>query len=174
MSEVNFDTQDTTNEATLKEHLAKTGSEMKQRAGEVLQASTDAARERVNEVADLAKSVASETYDRVQDQAKTQQNVGADFMGKFAGNLRNAAKSFDHDVPLAASGINAAANYVEGAAEKVRNGSLQDLFSGATDLAKRQPAAFLGLSVLVGFTAVRFLKAAAGAASSETNETSHD
>ena len=48
------------------------------------------------------------------------------------------------------------------AADKIRNGSFRDLVDGATDFAKRQPAAFLGLSVLAGFAVVRFLKASGG------------
>jgi hypothetical protein len=173
MTDSYTDTRKDANEAPLKEHIADAGAEMKHRASEAFQASADVAREKFGEAADLARSVASETLDRVQDQAKAQQHVGADFIGKFAGNLRDAARSFDHDVPLAASGINAAADYVDGAAEKIRNGSLQDLVTNATDFAKRQPAAFLGLSVLAGFTAVRFLKAASSAAA-PSDEARHD
>jgi hypothetical protein len=173
MSETQTDTRTETGEAPLKDHLANAGAEMKQRASDTFQASAEVAREKFGEAADLARSVASETLDRVQDQAKVQQHVGADFIEKFAGNLRNAATSFDHDAPLAASGIKAAADYVEGAADKIRNGSLQDLVTNATDFAKRQPAAFLGLSVLAGFTAVRFLKAATSAPSS-SDEGRHD
>jgi hypothetical protein len=95
----------------------------------------------------------------LQDQAREQQRSGADFVGRFAGNIRDAARAFENDVPFAARGINSAAEYVDEAAEKIRNGSFRDLVDGATDFAKRQPAAFLGLSVLAGFAAVRFLKA---------------
>ena len=174
MSDVNFDTPNNTNDASIKDSLAKAGSEMKQRASDAFQTSADVAREKFGEATDLAQSVASETFDRVQDQAKTQQHVGADFIGKFAGNLREAAKSFHNDVPLAASGISAAAEYVDGAAEKIRNGSLRDLVDGATDFAKRQPAAFLGLSVLAGFAAVRFLRASNNSVSNIGDEASHD
>src|SRR5262249_54708533 len=52
--------------------------------------------------------------------------------------------------------------------EKIRNGSFRDLVDNATDFAKRQPAAFLGVSVLAGFAAVRFLKASGGGASSSS------
>jgi hypothetical protein len=62
--------------------------------------------------------------------------------------------------------MNSAAEYVDEAAEKIRNGSFRDLLDGATDFAKRQPAAFLGLSVLAGFAAVRFLKASGSQSSS--------
>src|SRR5438477_134038 len=39
------------------------------------------------------------------------------------------------------------------------NGSLSELMDNITTFARRQPGAFLGLSVLAGFAAVRFLKA---------------
>jgi hypothetical protein len=102
----------------------------------------------------------------LQDQAREQQRSGADFVGRFACNIRDAARAFENDVPFAARGINSAAEYVDEAAEKIRNGSFRDLVDGATDFAKRQPAAFLGLSVLAGFAAVRFLKASGSESSS--------
>jgi hypothetical protein len=118
------------------------------------------------EAADAAKEAAAGAADRVQEQAREQQRSGADFVGRFAGNIRDAARAFENDVPFAARGINSAAEYVDEAAEKIRNGSFRDLVDGATDFAKRQPAAFLGLSVLAGFAAVRFLKASGSESSS--------
>ena len=53
-----------------------------------------------------------------------------------------------------------------GTMRKIRDGSFRDLVEGATDFAKRQPAAFLGISVLAGFAAVRFLKASGEQSSS--------
>jgi hypothetical protein len=69
--------------------------------------------------------------------------------------MRQAAHAFDN----AARGINTGADYVEEAAKKIRNGTFRNLVDGASVFAKRQPAAFLGVSVLVGFAAVRFLRA---------------
>jgi gas vesicle protein len=143
----------------LKDQVADAGAEIKQRAGDVLRASTDTAREKFKEAADAAKDAAAGAADGFQDQAREQQRSGADFVGRFAGNIRDAARAFENDAPFAARGINSAAQYVDEAAEKIRNGNLRDLVDGATDFAKRQPAAFLGLSVLAGFAAVRFLKA---------------
>jgi hypothetical protein len=114
------------------------------------------------QAADAAKGVASGAADRFQDQVKERQRSGADFVKRFAGNIRDAARAFESDAPFAARGINSAAEYVEDAAEKIRNGSFRDLVDGATDFAKRQPAAFLGISVLAGFAAIRFLKASGG------------
>ena len=150
----------------LKDQVADAGAEIKQRAGDVLRASTDTAREKFKEAADAAKDAAAGAADRFQDQAREQQRSGADFVGRFAGNIRDAARAFENDVPFAARGINSAAEYVDEAADKIRNGSFRDLVDGATDFAKRQPAAFLGLSVLAGFAAVRFLKASGSQSSS--------
>ena len=150
----------------LKDQVVDAGAEIKQRAGDVLRASTDTAREKFKEAADAAKDAAAGAADRFQDQAREQQRSGADFVGRFAGNIRDAARAFENDVPFAARGINSAADYVDEAAEKIRNGSFRDLVDGATNFAKRQPAAFLGLSVLAGFAAVRFLKASGGQSSS--------
>jgi len=150
----------------LKDQVADAGAEIKQRAGDVLRASTDTARDKFKEAAEAAKEAAAGAADRFQDQAREQQRSGADFVGRFAGNIRDAARAFENDVPFAARGINSAAEYVDEAADKIRNGSFRDLVDGATDFAKRQPAAFLGLSVLAGFAAVRFLKASGSESSS--------
>ena len=153
----------------LKDQVADAGADLKQRAGDALKASTDVAQDKLQETADAAKDVASGAADRLQEQVKEQQRSGADFVERFAGNIRNAARAFESDAPFAARGINSAAEYVEDAAEKIRNGSFRDLVGGATEFAKRQPAAFLGISVLAGFAAVRFLRASGGGASSSSH-----
>ena len=154
----------------LKDQVADAGAEMKQRAGDALKASTDVAQDKLKEAADAAKDMASGAADHLQDQVHEQQRSGADFVERFAGNIRDAARAFESDAPFAARGINSAAEYVEDAAEKIRNGSFRDLVDGATDFAKRQPAAFLGISVLAGFAAIRFLKASGGQPSSSRGD----
>ena len=167
--------QNTGSSKNLKDQVADAGAEVKQRAGDAFRASTDAARDKVKEAADAAKDVASGTVDQFKDQAREQQRSGADFIGRFAGNVREAARAFEHDAPFAARGINSAAEYVEDAAEKIRNGGFRDLVDGATDFARRQPAAFLGMSVLAGFAAVRFLKASGvQSSSSQRSNTERD
>lgn len=150
---------------SLKDQAADAGAEIKQRAGDALRASTDVARDKFKEATDAAKDAASGAADHLQDKAREQQRSGADFIERFAGNIRDAARAFDSDAPFASRGINSAADYVEDAARKIRDGSFRDLLDGATEFAKRQPAAFLGVSVLAGFAVVRFLKAS-GAQSS--------
>ena len=150
----------------LKDQVADAGADLKQRAGDALKASSDVAQDKLQEAAEAAKDMASGAADHLQDKVHEQQRSGADFVERFAGNIRDAARAFESDAPFAARGINSAAEYVKDAAEKIRNGSFRDLVDGATDFAKRQPAAFLGISVLAGFAAVRFLKASGGQPSS--------
>jgi hypothetical protein len=158
--------QNTGSSQNLKDQMAEAGAEVKQRTGEALRAATDTARDTFKQAADAANDVASGAVDQLQEQTRQQQRTGADFVERFAGNIREAAHAFESDAPFAARGINSAAEYVEDAAEKIRNGSFRDLVDNATDFAKRQPAAFLGISVLAGFAAVRFLKASGGGTSS--------
>ena len=157
---------------TLKDQIADAGAEVKQRAGDALRASTDIARDKFQEATQAAKDAAAGTADQLKDKTREQQRSGADFIERFAGNIREAAHAFENDAPFAARGINSAADYVENSAQKIRNGSFRDLVDGATDFAKRQPAAFLGLSVLAGFAAVRFLKASGGQSSSSQSHNS--
>ena len=164
--------QDTPSSQNMKDQVADAGAEVKQRAGDAFRASTDVARDKFKEAADAPKDVAVGAADRLQNKAHEQQGSGADFVSRLAGNIRDAARAFESDVPFAARGINSAAEYVEDAAEKVRNGTFRDVVDGATDFAKRQPAAFLGLSVLAGFAVVRFFKASGNQPSSSQGDES--
>jgi gas vesicle protein len=177
MSESDLNTRDTQNQTRnpsqgLKEQAADAGAELKQRAGDALRASTEVARDKFKEAADAAKDVAAGAADRLQDQASEKQRTGADFVGRLAGNIRDAARAFENNAPFAARSIDSAAEYVDEAADKIRNGTIRDVIDGATDFAKRQPAAFLGLSVLAGFAAVRFLKASGSQASTSSTSLS--
>ncbi|WP_431015511.1 hypothetical protein [Bradyrhizobium pachyrhizi] len=162
--------QDEASSQNFKDQIADAGADVRQRAGDALRASTDAARDKFKEAADVVTDVAEGAADRFQDKAEEQQRSGADFVNRLAGNIRQAAHAFDNDAPFAARGINSAADYVEDAAEKIRNGTFRDLVDGTSDFAKRQPAAFLGLSVLAGFAAVRFFRASGKPTSSSQDE----
>jgi gas vesicle protein len=157
----------------LKDQMADAGADTKQPAGETLRAAGDTARDTFQEATEAAKSMASDTADKLQDQVREQQHTGADFVNKCAGSIREAARAFENDLPFAARGINSVAEYVEDAAEKIRDGSFRDLVDNATDFAKRRPAAFLGVAVLAGFAAVRFLKASGQSSSSRAEGWKH-
>ena len=101
--------QNTGSSQNLKDQVADAGAELKQCAGDALRASTDVARDKFKEAADAAKDMASGTVDQLQEQTREQQRTGADFVERFAGNIREAARAFESDAPFAARGINSAA-----------------------------------------------------------------
>jgi ElaB/YqjD/DUF883 family membrane-anchored ribosome-binding protein len=154
------------NQKTTGSQVKGAASELKQRASEALRATSDTAQEAYQGATEAAKDLTSEAKDKLEDQARQQQQTGAEYVNMFAGNIREAARAFEKDAPFAARGINSVAEYVEEAAEKIRQGSFRDLVDNATDFAKHRPAAFLGITVLAGFAAVRFLKASGPASSS--------
>ena len=84
--------QNTGSSQNLKDKVADAGAEIKQRAGGALKASTDTARDKFKEAADAARDAGAGAADSFQDQAREQQRSGADFVGRLAGNIRDAAR----------------------------------------------------------------------------------
>jgi hypothetical protein len=153
----------------LGDRLKQAGEEAKTTASDVLASASETARDKLDELGAAAKDTAAQAADRVKSEVGAQQEAGADYAQRLAGNIRNAAHAFENDTPFAARTIETAADYIEDAAAKIRNGSLSDVVDGMTSFAKRQPAAFLGLSVLAGFAAIRFLKASSAGTSSSAD-----
>jgi len=159
MTDTNFRTDPGAASQGLGDTLQKTGETIKDKASETLSATSDMAREKLGELGTVARDAADKAADKIKEQVGQQQHASADYAHRFAENLRNAAHAFDQETPIAARAIETAASYIDEAADKVREGSLNELMDNVTAFARRQPAAFLGLSVLAGFAAVRFLKA---------------
>jgi hypothetical protein len=88
-----------------------------------------------------------------------QQQAAASGLGEFAGVLRRAARDGNAaDSPVARIAESAADN-LQRFSDSLRNRDLDSLLRDAESFAKRQPAVFIGAAALVGFLAVRFLKA---------------
>jgi hypothetical protein len=87
--------QNTGSSQNLKDQVVDAGAEMKQRAGDAKSATTDTARDKFKKAADAAKDVVSGTANQVQGQAHDKQRSGADFIERFAGNIREAARAFE-------------------------------------------------------------------------------
>lgn len=147
---------------TVKDKAASSVQELKNTAANVKGVSAEALKEHAAKAVDSAKELASEAGDKLNEQIADKKNASADYAKTFADSLRRAAGEFDDQVPLAGRYIRSAAHQVEAVSESVRNGNVGDLVKGAQDFARRQPTAFLGLTVLVGFGLVRFLKSSGG------------
>ena len=94
----------------------------------------------------------------LKDAVDDRKSSGAEYVGSLADAMRRAAREFDADLPMAGTYIRKAASQVEGVSDTIRTGSFNDLVRNAQTFARRQPTAFLGISVLAGFGVVRFLK----------------
>jgi hypothetical protein len=117
--------------------------------------------EQATTVADSAKNLASKASEKLLNSVEEQKAAGADFVSGMAGALRRAANEFG-EVPQAAQYIRLAANQIDSVSDAFRKRDLNQLVSDVQGFARRQPTAFLGMAVLAGFAAVRFLKTSTG------------
>jgi hypothetical protein len=150
------------------------GRDLKDKAVDLAGSSAETIKDHASEFAGAAKDIASQAGDKVQQAVNDQRVVGADYVGNFAGSLRRAAREFEPDIPIAATYIRKAASQVETVSDTVRNGNVKDLVRNAQSFARRQPTAFLGLSVLAGFGVIRFLKSTADAGEPSSDTQSPD
>src|SRR5882757_6678588 len=146
--------------------------DLKEKAAGMADSSTEAIKDRASDAMDAAKDMASQATDRLKQTVDDQKNAGADYVGNLADTMRRAAREFDHDLPIAGAYIRKAASQIEGVSDQIKTGNFSDLVSGAQSFARRQPTAFLGLAVLAGFGAVRFLKSSANS-SGTSSESVH-
>ncbi len=150
------------------------GRDLKSKATDIASSSADAIKGQAADLVGAAKTVASQAGDRLQKEVDTRKGAGAQYVGNLANTLRRAAGEFDSDLPIAATYIRKAASQVENVSDTIQNGDLNDLIRGAQSFARRQPTAFLGLAVLAGFGAIRFLKSSASSDDSESGSSSQN
>jgi hypothetical protein len=74
--------------------------------------------------------------------------------------LRDTADRLEGDLPWLDAGLRKAADSLEGLTAGLNTGNLRGAIDTVSDFARRQPAAFLGLSVALGFTLARVGKTA--------------
>jgi uncharacterized phage infection (PIP) family protein YhgE len=144
--------------------------DLKEKATDMAGSSTEAIKGRASDAMDAAKDMASQATDKLKQTVDDQKNLGADYVGNLADTMRRAAREFDHDLPIAGAYIRKAASQIEGVSDQIKTGNFSDLVSGAQAFARRQPTAFLGLAVLAGFGAVRFLKSSASSSDASSEQ----
>ena len=104
------------------------------------------------------RGMASQAGEKLMDTAEQQKQHGAEYMVGMAGAVRRAASEFDDQMPSAAQYIRMAADQMESMSDSLRRRDVRQMMSDVQSFAQRQPAAFLGMSLLAGFAAVRFLR----------------
>jgi hypothetical protein len=156
------------------EQALSAGRDLKEKAVDLAGSSAEALKGHASDFVDAAKDIASQTTDKLKQTADGQKKAGADYVGNLADTMRRAAREFDADLPIAGSYIRKAASQVEGVSDSIKTGNFSDLVRGAQSFARRQPTAFLGLAVLAGFGAVRFLKSTADSSAAQSNRAAGD
>jgi hypothetical protein len=146
---------------TVTDQALSAGRDLKDKAIDMAGSSSEAIKGHASDFVDAAKDVASQATDKLKQTVDSQKSAGAEYVGSLAETIRRAAREFDGDLPIAGTYIRKAASQVEGVADTIRAGNFKDLVRGAQSFARRQPTAFLGMAVLAGFGAVRFLKSSA-------------
>jgi hypothetical protein len=104
------------------------------------------------------RGLASDTTEKLMNTAERQKRAGADYVSGVADSVRRAAGEFDEQLPQAAQYIRRAADQIAVMSDSLRRKEMRQMLSDVESFARRQPAAFLGVSLLAGFAAMRFLK----------------
>jgi len=156
------------------DQAAAAGRDIKDRVVGLAEDSADAARAQAENLAGAAREFASEAGETIKERANSQREAGADYIGGIADAIRRASREFDNDMPIAGVYMRKAAAKVEDISDTVQRGDISELVKGVQDFARRQPTAFLGLAVLAGFGAVRFLKSSSSAGDQSYRAASRD
>jgi hypothetical protein len=136
------------------------GRDLKGQASELTQKATDTVKTQAGNLTDQAKEVASDAGEKLRETVSAQKAAGADYVGNVANIIRRTAYEFDTEMPQAGHYIRKAAAQIENVSEAMRNKNMSEIVGNVQDFARKQPTAFFGAAVLLGFAAVRFLKSA--------------
>jgi hypothetical protein len=136
------------------------GRDLKGQAGELTQKAADTVKSQASNLTDSAKEVASDAGEKLLESVSVQKAAGADYVGNIANIIRRSAYEFDTDIPQAGHYIRKAAAQLENVSDAMRNKNMSEIVGNVQDFARKQPTAFFGAAVLLGFAAVRFLKSA--------------
>jgi hypothetical protein len=122
----------------------------------------DAAASRASELADGARAKAAEMGDQAKDMASAKAEEAKGYatseIDRQAESIRSAGREFGDDSYQAHAADYLAQNLSQ-AAEVIRGKDMGDLVDDLSLFARRNPGLFLGGAALLGFAAVRLMKA---------------
>jgi hypothetical protein len=140
------------------EQAKEFGRDMKGQASALTQSAADAVKTQAGNLTEQAKDVASDAGEKLRATVTEQKAAGADYVGNVANIIRRTAYEFDSDIPQAGHYIRKAAAQLENVSDAMRNRDMSEIVGNVQDFARKQPTAFFGAAVLLGFAAVRFMK----------------
>ncbi len=139
-------------------------------------ADLDKVTETVKDVGGKIGAVAAERAEAIAERSK---DAGVEVVKKASQTVGNVADTLQQDQPLIADYVRDAAKNIDKVAQGLKNHSVADLVSMATEFGRKQPLVFLAGAALVGFALTRFVKsgvatAATSAAAQEREQIMRD
>lgn len=141
------------------------GREIKGQATDLTKNAAEVVKTQAANLTESAKDVAADAGERLRASVREQKAAGADYVGNVANIVRRTAYEFDTDIPQAGHYIRKAAAQLENVSQAMRNRDMSEIVGNVQDFARKQPTAFFGAAVLIGFAAVRFFKSGSGVSS---------
>jgi gas vesicle protein len=118
---------------------------------ETAQTAADAVRQQ-------AAQFAQDVSDELSKTGEAQKARGADAIRQFARAIDSAANELESQSPTIARAVHGTARQVENLSDNLSRRSVNELIESAAQLARTQPALFVGGSLAAGFALARFLK----------------
>jgi hypothetical protein len=146
------------------------GQDFKSAASDLSESVAGAVKEQASIFGAAAKDIAAGATDKIRAAVNEQKASGADYVGNIAQAVHRAAGEIGKEVPQAEPYIRMAADQIDKAAKAVRERNVGQLFNEVQDFARRQPTAFFGGAVILGFAAIRFLKSSKEAAQRQSTD----
>ena len=118
---------------------------------ETAQTAADAVRQQASQFAEDVGHELGKT-------GEAQKARGVEAIRRFAHAIDSAAAELESDSPTVARTVHQAAHQVSDLSDNLSNRNVNELIESAAQLARTQPALFIGGSVAAGFALARFLK----------------
>lgn len=128
--------------------------------GESADRAHGSAKQAFEDVKHAAKDLASTVTEKAEEAVGNAQSRAAEEARTAANTLRDTADRLEGDLPWLDAALRKTADGIEGLTSGLNKGNLQSTIHTVNEFARRQPAAFLGLSVALGFTLARVGKTA--------------
>ncbi len=116
---------------------------------------------------DAASGVADRATSTVETVASQGMSRAGDTLTEVANAIRQSGQQLREEQPQIAGFVDTAAEQVDKAGDFLRQSDLQDVVYRVEDIARRQPALFIGGAFVLGLVAARLLKTSAGGGSGQ-------
>lgn len=139
--------------------MDQTRSGMNTPPGTTRASEIDDSRSTTDQVKNKAREAGQRAAERIESQASKQKERATGELGAIASALREAGDRLDRDNMMSSRLVQAAADKLDDLSTSLDNRDIGEMVSEVRRWGRRNPGAFIGAAVAVGFLASRFLKA---------------